>query len=115
MEQWLELRSEFLHTLLEMEGRASAPTCSICNGKDDVKCPDCFGAPLFCRACCLAVHRHSPFHRPLQWTGTHYAPVLLQSLGFILFIGHDGLPCPLTVEVGYNLSFYSESFLIAMM
>src|ERR1700677_1824098 len=104
MEQWLELRSKFLHTLLEMEGRPSAPKCSMCSGKDDVKCPDCFGAPLFCKECCLVAHRHSPFHRPLLWTATHYTPVTLQALGFVLFIGHDGFPCPQTVEVFSNPS-----------
>ncbi|KAF8259676.1 hypothetical protein EI94DRAFT_1614829 [Lactarius quietus] len=79
-----------------MEGRPSTPRCSICNDKFEVKCMDCFGAPLFCKRCCVIKHRHSPFHRPLLWTATHYTPVSLHSLGFILFVGHDGSPCPQT-------------------
>ena len=112
MEQWLELRSKYLHVLLEMEGRPSAPKCSVCNKHGGVKCPDCFGAPLFCRSCCVLTHRHSPFHRPLQWTATHYTPVSLHSLGFILFIGHEGAPCPHTVEVCICPQFLYVYFLI---
>ncbi|KAN0140496.1 hypothetical protein V8E53_001705 [Lactarius tabidus] len=40
----------------------------------------------------------SPFHRIAQWTGAHFAPTSLCRLGFRLFLGHNGAPCPLTVE-----------------
>ena len=99
MEQWLELWSKYLHILLDMEGRPSTPTCCMCNNYGDIKCSECFGAPLFCRECCLRSHRHFPFHRPLLWTTTHYTLVSLHSLGYVMFIGHDGFPCPQTVEV----------------
>ncbi|KAF8262717.1 hypothetical protein EI94DRAFT_1601017 [Lactarius quietus] len=76
----------------------------MCNDKFEVKCMDCFGAPLFCKGFCVIKHKHSPFHRPLIWTATHYTPVSLHYLGFILFIRHDGSPCPQTVEVcAYSL------------
>src|ERR1700761_3788698 len=100
MEQWLKLRSTYLRILLEMEDKPSALKCFRCDGSADVKCPDCFGGPSFCRGCCVIAHRHSPFHRPLLWTSTHYMPVTLHSLSFVLFIGHQGSPCPRTVEVG---------------
>ncbi|KAF8260523.1 hypothetical protein EI94DRAFT_1513947, partial [Lactarius quietus] len=58
------------------------------------KCPDCFGSPSYCRECVLDAHRHSPFHQPLIWTTTHHTPASLQSLGFALFLGHCGKPCP---------------------
>ncbi|KAH9016367.1 hypothetical protein EDB84DRAFT_1276902 [Lactarius hengduanensis] len=98
MEQWLQLRSKYLHILLEMESHPSFPKCSVCHEHGDIKCPDCVGAPLFCKSCCVKVHRHSPFHRPLLWTATHYTPVSLHSLGYVLFFGHAGEPCPQTVE-----------------
>ena len=41
----------------------------------------------------------APFHGLACWTGRHFAPVSLYSLGIVLFLGHDGVPCPLTVEV----------------
>ncbi|KAH9033011.1 hypothetical protein EDB85DRAFT_1864729 [Lactarius pseudohatsudake] len=98
MEQWLQLRSKYLHILLEMESHPSFPKCSVCHEHGDIKCHDCVGAPLFCKSCCVKVHRHSPFHRPLLWTATHYTPVSLHSLGYVLFFGHAGEPCPQTVE-----------------
>src|SRR4029077_20392339 len=98
MEQWLGLRSKYLRILLDMEGRPTTPKCSICKDKFEVKCQDCFGAPLFCKSCCVLTHSHLPFHRPLLWTATHYTPVSLHSLGFVLYVGHDGSPCPRTVE-----------------
>ncbi|KAH9015408.1 hypothetical protein EDB85DRAFT_1875870 [Lactarius pseudohatsudake] len=98
MEQWLQLRSKYLHILLEMESHPSIPKCSLCHEHGDIKCPDCVGAPLFCKSCCVKVHRHSPFHRPLLWTATHYTPVSLHSLGYMLFFGHAGEPCPQTIE-----------------
>lgn len=100
MDQWLQCRSTYLHMLLEMEGRVSSLKCSICSkGSAHIKCSDCFGGNIFCKDCCLRHHRRSPFHRLLEWNGRHYAPKSLYSLGFILFLGHNGDPCPKTVEV----------------
>ncbi|KAF8258201.1 hypothetical protein EI94DRAFT_1623933 [Lactarius quietus] len=65
----------------------------------EVKCSDCIGGSYFCRACCIQSHRSSPFHRMSQWTGSHFMPVSLYSLGFILCLGHQGHPCPMTLEV----------------
>ncbi|KAI9443808.1 hypothetical protein H4582DRAFT_1807499 [Lactarius indigo] len=99
MKQWVELRDRYLHVLLEMEGRGRSDKCSMCSKKPEIKCLDCFGPLLFCKDCCLEAHRNSPFHRPLLWNATHYTPVTLHSLGFVLCIGHGGMPCPRTVEV----------------
>ncbi|KAH9017834.1 hypothetical protein EDB85DRAFT_1874207 [Lactarius pseudohatsudake] len=98
MDQWVQLRRKYLDILLKMEGRPVNPICSTCRKYADIKCPDCIGANLFCKDCCTEAHSRSPFHRPLRWSGAHYTPVTLQSLGFALFLGHDGGPCPLTVE-----------------
>ncbi|KAI0257694.1 hypothetical protein BC834DRAFT_839707, partial [Gloeopeniophorella convolvens] len=62
-------------------------------------CSDCFGHPAYCRACCLSSHKHLPFHHPSAWTGTHYVSISLTSLGYVLHLGHNGQPCPMTVEV----------------
>ncbi|KAH9059472.1 hypothetical protein EDB83DRAFT_2224486 [Lactarius deliciosus] len=99
MEQWIQLRSKYLHMLLEMESHPSSSKCSLCYGHGDIKCPNCVGTPLFCKSCCVKAHRHSPFHRPLLWTATHYTPVSLHSLGYVLFFGHAGEPCPQTLPI----------------
>ncbi|KAH9169689.1 hypothetical protein EDB89DRAFT_1854176 [Lactarius sanguifluus] len=64
-----------------------------------IKCSDCIGGNYFCKGCCLQTHMRSPFHRMSRWTGAHFAPISLRSLRFKLCLGHDGKPCPLTVEV----------------
>lgn len=100
MDQWLQHRSTYLHILLESQSQDASLKCSICSrGSAHIKCSDCFGGNIFCKECCLRHHRRSPFHRLLQWNGRHYAPTSLYSLGFILFLGHSGDPCPKTVEV----------------
>jgi hypothetical protein len=99
MEQWTQFRSRYLHIILEMEAKPTFDTCSVCHNPASIKCPDCFGSPSFCRTCIPYAHRHAPFHRPLLWTATHYTQVSLQSLGFVLCLGHAGAPCPSTVEV----------------
>ena len=100
MDQWLKLRGEYLDVLLASAGRTSPPRCSVClNGREEIKCSDCFGANTFCKDCCLKVHKTSPFHRLSQWTGKHYTPTSLYSLGFVLRLGHKGELCPRTVEV----------------
>ncbi|KAH8982005.1 hypothetical protein EDB86DRAFT_2767745, partial [Lactarius hatsudake] len=89
----------YLHMLLEMESHPSSSKCSLCYGHGDIKCPNCVGTPLFCKSCCVKAHRHSPFHQPLLWTATHYTPVSLHSLGYVLFFGHAGEPCPQTLPI----------------
>ncbi len=69
------------------------PTCSICSKPMEIKCDDCFGANYFCRTCCLDAHQRSPYHRILRWTGSHFVPMSLYQLGFILHLGHHGLYC----------------------
>ena len=104
MEQWLQLRGQYLHLLLDMEAKPLSDTCSMCHKSACLKCPDCFGSPSYCEVCIPYAHMHSPFHRPLLWTATHYTQVSLQSLGFALCLGHAGAPCPSTVEVcGYDV------------
>ncbi|KAN0131064.1 hypothetical protein V8E53_011197 [Lactarius tabidus] len=98
MEQWLQMRARYLHLLLENEALTRAPSCSICDTAMHVKCLDCLGANYFCRICCIKSHKCTPFHRLARWTGTHFTPISLHSLGFVVFLGHHGDPCPLTVE-----------------
>ncbi|KAI9430515.1 hypothetical protein H4582DRAFT_1823951 [Lactarius indigo] len=87
-----------------MEGLTRAPKCSMCTMSMQIKCSDCVGGNYFCKECCLQIHTRSPFHRMSCWTGTHFAPISLISIGFKLCLGHDGKPCPLTVEDMHGIS-----------
>ncbi|KAI9430770.1 hypothetical protein BJY52DRAFT_1133495 [Lactarius psammicola] len=101
MSQWLQYQGRYLDILLEMEGHPPSPSCSVCSTtRADIKCSDCFEANVFCKVCCLSVHKRSPFHRLLLWTGSHYASTSLYSLGYLLCLGHAGEPCPKTEEDG---------------
>lgn len=99
MDQWIHVRNRYLHLLLEMEGVTKAPKCSLCKEAMAVKCGDCIGGNYFCVSCCLQAHKRSPFHRLFHWTGAHFSPISLYSLGFKLCLEHDGEPCPFTVDV----------------
>ncbi|KAH8985052.1 hypothetical protein EDB86DRAFT_2810433 [Lactarius hatsudake] len=104
MGQWIDIRSRYLYLLLEMEGLTRAPKCSMCTSPMQIKCSDCIGGNYFCKCCCLQTHMRSPFHRMSRWTGAHFAPISLKSLGFKLCLGHDGKPCPLTRRPRRNQS-----------
>ncbi|KAI9430336.1 hypothetical protein H4582DRAFT_2063950 [Lactarius indigo] len=43
MGQWIDIRSRYLHLLLEMEGLTRAPKCSMCTMSMQIKCSDCVG------------------------------------------------------------------------
>ncbi|KAF8269526.1 hypothetical protein EI94DRAFT_1898635 [Lactarius quietus] len=115
MEQWLDHRDRYLHLLLEMEGVTQAPKCSVCSKAMEVKCSDCIGGSYFCRACCIQSHRSSPFHWMSQWTGSHFMPVSLYSLGFVLCLGHQGHPCPMTLEQSMRRHHLLWNFQISLM
>jgi hypothetical protein len=53
----------------------------------------CFQGHLCCRSCIVEAHTSLPFHRIEQWNGTHFQATSLQSLGYILHLGHAGELC----------------------
>src|SRR6266404_9917173 len=107
MGRWLQLHDRYLHLLLEMQGLTRDPTCSICSKPMEIKCDDCFGANYFCRTCCRDAHQRSPYHRILRWTGSHFVTMSLYQLGFILHLGHHGMPFPNKLEVDmFHISLY---------
>ncbi|KAA1476902.1 hypothetical protein DENSPDRAFT_785705, partial [Dentipellis sp. KUC8613] len=95
LHQWLHLRGEFLHRLLDSE---KAPTTEICPGCLERpalwRCKDCLGQPVECDVCCVDRHCHLPFHRVEKWQGDFYGPAWLRDAGLKLHLGHGGNPCP---------------------
>ena len=97
MRDWLPFRSEYLHELLNAEGRESNSRCSICNDSHGViRCSDCFESPVFCRDCCLRSHGSLPFHRVQLWNGKCFLKSSLFEQGFVMHLGHGGSPCPMS-------------------
>ena len=99
MGQWLRKRARYLDLMLENEGITRPSICSTCGDAMEVKCFDCLGNNYFCTPCSITSHKRTPFHRLGRWTGAHFAPISLHSLGFLFCLGHYGKPCPYTKEV----------------
>lgn len=59
------------------------------------RCLECFHSRPICASCIKEQHTLNPFHRIQYWTGKHFEKASLHSLGFTLYLGHDGSPCPL--------------------
>ncbi|KAJ3575541.1 hypothetical protein NP233_g1026 [Leucocoprinus birnbaumii] len=62
------------------------------------RCSDCFHSEETCSDCILTQHRYLPFHRIQTWTGTHFENTTLATLGYVLHLGHEGLPCTMSDE-----------------
>jgi len=54
----------------------------------------CFQGHLCCQSCIVKAHATLPFHRIEQWNGAHFQATSLDSLGYILHLGHAGELCP---------------------
>ena len=58
---------------------------------------DCFGQALLCHSCVIKAHSSLPFHSIEKWTGEFFKKTSLNAEGFVLHLGHGGLPCPANV------------------
>lgn len=60
---------------------------------DLYRCQDCFIDGLHCTKCIINSHADHPLHWIERWTGDHFEKELLSSIGFVLYLGHDGIKC----------------------
>lgn len=60
-------RNQQLDEAMRGEGRGIVRDDAVCHGcyleDATVRCDDCFGWEMFCRACCVKRHACSPLHR----------------------------------------------------
>jgi CxC2 like cysteine cluster associated with KDZ transposases len=100
MRDWLKFRDEFQHEILAAEAFPTNSPCSGCNQSKDAvyRCLDCFHPRIFCQECCLMEHARHPFHRIQKWTGKFFNSTTLESMGFVLHLGHGGSKCPTIQE-----------------
>jgi hypothetical protein len=95
MREWLPLKNEFLHSIIDRECNSSTQTCTYCNKAEGTwKCTDCFDSAIFCTHCIQITHTKLPFHRVKHWNGSFYQDAWLHMAGIQLFMGHGGDPCP---------------------
>lgn len=91
---WIPHRAEFLSVILESEAPTS-PKCLECNANPfQVQCLDCFGTPALCKVCMVKTHKCLPFHKIEIWKGNCFLPTQLMQIGYLLYLGHNGGPCP---------------------
>ncbi|KAK7030582.1 CxC2 domain-containing protein [Favolaschia claudopus] len=91
------LRDEYLQEFLRLDGCGDASTefCPGCNAVDPAfRCLDCFGELLYCRACCVGMHKHNPLHRVERWDGRYFTRASLKSLGLSIQFGHEDCSRP---------------------
>lgn len=72
----------------------SSEACSCGQKEKLIRCSDCFLAGILCKACCLNAHKYLPFHRLQQWNGKFFQASSLYSQGHVVYVGHEGKPCP---------------------
>jgi CxC2 like cysteine cluster associated with KDZ transposases len=95
MREWLLKRDDFQHAILALEGCRDR-VCGSCGNLEtgEYRCMDCYSPELLCQNCCLKDHARHPFHSIRQWKGKYFQSSSLKELGFVLYMGHGGLPCP---------------------
>lgn len=79
------LSHEYLKTI-------STP-CECKSSPARFRCRDCFQCAALCQSCIVSAHRLLPFHHVEVWSGTHFVRKPLESLGFVLQLGHHGHRC----------------------
>jgi CxC2 like cysteine cluster associated with KDZ transposases len=85
----------YLFQLLDKETPPHNHNCMSCEQCEGAyRCSDCFGKNWFCKDCCVKEHGRNPFHRIQAWNGDHFTDTSLKNLGLVLYLGHDGYPCP---------------------
>ena len=95
MNEWFERRDAYLEVIISHASRLANRTCKLCNASSaDWRCKDCLGGHSMCRGCCQILHINLPFHKIEWWNGDHYEPDWLCNVGVVVYLGHDGEPCP---------------------
>lgn len=99
LNEWLEhCADRYLQFILDTEALDSGMdrTCDQCQAAGDILgCLDCLHHQALCRDCLLLSHQKLPSHRFKQWTGTHFARVESNTIGYVFHLGHGGHPCTL--------------------
>jgi hypothetical protein len=103
MWEWLAIADEYLEVLVQHEGYTGDCLCQKeCGREGNWRCLNCFGQPLSCTECCHSDHSQAPLHCVEVWCGQYFSPSLRSVVGIVLYLGHDGKPCPNAVPCSEN-------------
>lgn len=99
LREGLAHRDEVISHLLAAENLPEGTVCNCCNNKAALyRCTSCIGMPVMCLDCCNQLHQWNPFHTIQEWRDGFFQKVDLQCLGYTIYMGHRGLPCPTSRE-----------------
>ncbi|KEP45061.1 hypothetical protein V565_323500, partial [Rhizoctonia solani 123E] len=103
LRQWLDsFADSYLDTLYARDSPPPIPHCSLCTSPTNTdaltdalyRCMSCIGAGALCSMCLKSLHRFTPTHQIKRWDGSSWVGSSLFDIGYVLFIGHHGQPCP---------------------
>ncbi|KAF7969254.1 hypothetical protein HWV62_27842 [Athelia sp. TMB] len=98
LKNWIkDFRTTSLDERMRYEGRGGGHRVGACAGlkcqaEGNVRCEDCFGRQMFCRACCLKHHRDQPLHRIKEWNGDYFKSLTLRDIGLRVQLGENHAP-----------------------
>ncbi|KAJ3014547.1 hypothetical protein NUW54_g1280 [Trametes sanguinea] len=72
-------------------GPCSRPSCT---NPATTRCRECRAKAPMCPSCTVEDHINLPLHWIDCWNGTYFERRDLATLGFVIYLGHHGLPCP---------------------
>lgn len=83
------------HYVVASEGDPSVLSpCPCGKGDRTTRCKDCVGYNPTCDACFFRNHEFTPFHFAEKWNGRFFDRSSQSGIGRVLYLGHDGRPCP---------------------
>ncbi|KAJ7026597.1 hypothetical protein C8F04DRAFT_1267965 [Mycena alexandri] len=103
MYEWRALRDDYLQEMmrfhscgdLDNDGGGAEDECALCEKvPGTIRCRVCFGGALYCRACCVKIHKSNPLHIIEEWDGTSFTRITLRDLGLRVQFGHENCPRP---------------------
>ena len=69
-------------------------SCATCHAPGArIRCRDCLACEVRCADCCIRTHRALPLHRLERWTDRYFEETSLAAIGYVLHLGHAGVPC----------------------
>ncbi|KAJ3565721.1 hypothetical protein NP233_g7455 [Leucocoprinus birnbaumii] len=99
IQNWMPLFDILQVCFMKLEAeRDVGKVCLSCTTNDPAiyRCTECLSCAAMCKTCIIDRHVRLPLHRVQKWTGTHFTPTSLRDIGLILYIGHQGKPCPVS-------------------
>ena len=89
----------WIQDMISREGGNGDTLCTKCdNVQATWRCLDCLGRLMYCTSCFRHRHKHLPFHRVENWTGSFFKAAWLCQAGLELHLGHKGDQCPANAE-----------------